>query len=221
MTFPEYQNILYFITAATLLIVIPGPAVLYIMAKSIEQGYKAGMISVLGIGLGGLVHVIAAGIGISAILVTSTTAFSILKYIGALYLIFLGVKKLLEKNTSQNGTNFNKNKKLTKVFYEGIMVNALNPKTAIFFFAFLPQFVTTSKGEVGSQIVFLGLLFILIATVSDFLYVLMSVRFSQWLRSSPTFLRVNKYIMAFVYVLLGLITLFIQQPSNEIEINTK
>ena len=211
---PDLENVLLFLAVATILIISPGPAVLYIVAKSIEQGYKAGIISVLGIGVGGLVHVIAAGFGISAILVTSATAFLALKYLGALYLIYLGVKKVLEKPaTDQQPTHIKK--RHSRIFYEGALVNIFNPKTAIFFFAFLPQFISLEKGGVTSQVVILGLLFILIAIFSDSLYVLLSGKIAFWIRTNRTYIKVHKYVIGLIYITLGLITLAVSQPSNK------
>jgi threonine/homoserine/homoserine lactone efflux protein len=211
---PDLENALLFLAVATILVISPGPAVLYIVAKSIEQGYKAGIISVLGIGLGGLVHVIGAGFGISAILVTSATAFLVLKYLGAVYLIYLGVKKMLEKPAIDQQPIHIK-KRHTQIFYEGVLVNIFNPKTAIFFLAFLPQFVSLEKGGVTSQIVFLGLLFIVIAVISDSLYVLLSGKIAFWIRTNKTYIKVHKYVIGFIYITLGLITLGVSQPSNK------
>ncbi|UZR95217.1 LysE family translocator [Chondrinema litorale] len=216
LVFPELENILLFITAATILIVIPGPAVLYIMAKSMEQGYKAGIASVLGIGLGGMVHVVAAGVGVSAILVASATAFSILKYLGAFYLIYLGIKKLFDKTPFHQQIQVEKKKVLSRIFYEGIIVNVLNPKAAIFFFAFLPQFISVGRGGVTSQIFILGFLFILIALASDLMYVFISGKFANWMRNSAFYAKFHKYIIGFIYIFLGLVTLTASQPSNNV-----
>ncbi len=215
ITLPELDNILLFLTAASIFIVIPGPAVLYVVAKSMEQGYKAGIVSALGIGMGGLVHVLAAGVGISALLVASATAFSILKYLGGIYLIYLGIRKLLDKNAVKPDVTFHKRQVLSKVFYEGVVVNALNPKVAIFFLAFLPQFVSVEKAGITSQIVFLGMLFILIAIVSDLLYVLISGRFALWIKKSPWYLKLHKYVMGSIYIFLGALTLAVSQPSGD------
>ncbi len=211
---PEPGNIMLFLTVATLLIVMPGPAVLYIMTKSIEHGYKAGIVSVLGIGVGGLTHVLFAGIGISAILVASATAFTIVKYLGAIYLIYLGIKKLTGKNSFNKKQSPGKKRQLSKIFYEGVLVNVLNPKTAIFFFAFLPQFVSLEKGGVTSQIIFLGLLFIATAILSDMLYVLISGRLGSWMKNNACYQRIQKYVIGTVYIMLGLLTLSMSQPSD-------
>ncbi len=212
MITPDFDNILFFLAAASLLILIPGPAVLYIMAKSIEQGYKAGIVSVLGIGVGSLVHITFAAIGISSILLASATAFSIVKYLGALYLIYLGVKKLLEKPLHKSPLANIKKQPFKNIFYEGILVNIFNPKTAIFFFSFLPQFISVERGGNASQILFLGILFTVFAVLSDMMYVLLSVKLSTWFSNSKKYIKRQKNLTGCIYITLGLITLTINQP---------
>ncbi len=141
-----------------MLLAIPGPAVLYVTSRTIGLGRSAGLVSALGIGVGTLVHVAAAAVGLSALLMSSAAAFSAVKYLGAAYLIYLGVQKLRREeylDPSQEAPRV----KLSRVFGQGIIVNILNPKTALFFFAFLPQFVDASRGNVALQILFLGTLF--------------------------------------------------------------
>ncbi|WP_420579806.1 LysE family translocator [Reichenbachiella sp.] len=213
MILPNPENILLFITAATILIVVPGPALLYIMTKSIEQGYKAGLASVLGVGVGAMVHVIAASVGISALLVASATAFSILKYGGAAYLIYLGIKKLTDKTTPIESVK-KERKSFSSIFYEGIVVNTLSPKSAIFFFAFLPQFISTDKGGTTSQILFLGLIFLIIAFVSDMCYVLVSGKLVKYFRTSTKFTTIQKYLSGSIYILLGLLTFMVNKPTS-------
>ncbi|WP_422362205.1 LysE family translocator [Reichenbachiella sp.] len=213
MILPSPENILLFIAAATILIVVPGPALLYILTKSIEQGYKAGLASVLGVGVGAMVHVMAAAVGISALLVASATAFSILKYGGAAYLIYLGVKKLTDK-TAPVAPVDNERKSLSKIFYEGIVVNTLSPKSAIFFFAFLPQFINADKGGTTSQILFLGLVFLVIAFVSDMCYVLLSGKLVKYFRTSTKFASIQKYLSGSIYIVLGLLTFMVNKPTS-------
>lgn len=212
MILPSPENILLFITAATILIVVPGPALLYIMMKSMEQGHKAGLVSALGVGVGAMVHVLAAAIGMSALLVASATAFSILKYGGAVYLIYLGVKKLLDKSTPISTVQTEK-KPLNKIFYEGIVVNTLSPKSAIFFFAFLPQFINTDKGGTTSQILFLGLVFLVIAFISDMTYVMLSGKLVKYFKNSSKFSSIQKYVSGSIYIVLGLLTFMVNKPS--------
>ncbi|MEP2026262.1 MAG: LysE family translocator [Reichenbachiella sp.] len=213
MILPSPENILLFVTAATILIVVPGPAVLYIMMKSMEQGYKAGLVSALGVGVGAMIHVVAAAVGISALLLASATAFSILKYGGAIYLIYLGIKKLRDKSTSLASVQTEK-KSLGKIFYEGIIVNTLSPKSGIFFFAFLPQFINADRGGTTSQILFLGMLFLAIAFISDMCYVLLSGKLVKYFRSSMRYVHMQKYLSAVIYITLGLLTFMVNKPGG-------
>jgi threonine/homoserine/homoserine lactone efflux protein len=141
---PTHSLLLLFVSAALVLLAIPGPAVLYVTSRSIGQGRSAGFISALGIGVGTLVHAAAAAAGLSALLMSSAMAFSVVKYLGAAYLIYLGIQKL-RREESLEPTQEAPRSKLSRVFGQGIIVNILNPKTALFFFAFLPQFVEASR----------------------------------------------------------------------------
>ena len=209
MTIPTLDNILIFASMAAILFVIPGPAVLYITAKSLEKGYKMGFISVLGIGLGALVHVAAVSLGLSAILLASPNAFTVLKYSGACYLIFLGIKKLVQRPQQVKQAIKSNNQGTLNVLLDGMIINILNPKTAIFFLAFLPQFVSLEKGHPTSQILFLGLIFIAIAALSNCTYVLISGEISSRLQHNSRFSWLGQYGMALVYFALGIFTLFL------------
>ncbi len=202
MPLPDPGTLALFAGAAVALLVIPGPAVLYIVAQSIEHGRGAGLVSMLGVQFGGLVHVTAAALGLSALLVSSAVAFNVVKYAGAAYLIFLGLRKLLRRERFET-TGERPPRRLDRLFAQGIVVNVLNPKTALFFFAFLPQFVDVSAGSVGLQIAILGVLFILIAMVSDGAYALAAGTASGWLRENPRFLRAERWISGTVLVGLG------------------
>ena len=207
MPLPDPGTLAVFVAAAVALLVVPGPAVLYIVSQSIEHGRTAGLVSMLGIQVGGLVHVAAAALGLSALLVQSSVAFNVVKYAGAAYLLFLGLRKLLRRERFEtNGEGPPRD--LNRLFVQGIVVNILNPKTALFFFAFLPQFVSVEKGSVGLQIAILGLLFILIAMVSDGLYALAAGTASDWLRGSRAFLRAERWVSGTVLVLLGVTAAF-------------
>ena len=194
-----------FAAAALALLVIPGPAVLYIVAQSIEQGRVAGLVSMLGIQVGALVHVTAAALGLSALLVQSALAFSAVKYAGAAYLVYLGLRKLLARERLDLGVE-RPPKALGRLFRQGIVVNVLNPKTALFFFAFLPQFVDPGAGSVGLQIGLLGLLFIAIALVSDGSYAVAAGTAAEWLRGRQGFVRAERWVSGSVLVGLGVTT---------------
>jgi threonine/homoserine/homoserine lactone efflux protein len=178
MPLPDPGTLALFAGAAILLLVIPGPAVLYIVTQSIEHGRSAGLVSMLGVQAGALVHVAAAALGLSALLVQSAVAYDVVKYAGAAYLVFLGLRKLLARERFET-TGERPPRRLDRLFAQGVVVNVLNPKTALFFFAFLPQFVDVGAGSVGLQIAMLGVVFILIAIVSDGLYAV--VRAERWM----------------------------------------
>lgn len=200
---PEFSTLLLFMVAAGVLLVTPGPAVLYIVARSIDQGRLAGFVSTLGIGVGTLFHVAAAALGVSALLVSSALAFNIVKYLGAAYLIYLGVRTLLTRQEPTQPQAF-VHKKLSHVFYQGVVVNLLNPKTALFFFAFLPQFANVERGNVALQILFLGTVLVVMGIFSDGLYALLAGTAGNWLRGNLGFLRAQRYFSGGVFIALGL-----------------
>ena len=202
---PELANLSLFITASLALLLVPGPAVLYIVARSVDQGRKAGFVSVLGIEVGTLFHIAAAALGLSALLASSALLFDIVKYLGAAYLIYLGVRKFTSKDELAQ-VNVQQRQNLGQIFKQGVVVNVLNPKTALFFFAFLPQFVDPSRGSVPLQIVILGMLFALMASVTDGLYALLAGTFGGWLKGNARFLRAQRYITGSVYIGLGVTT---------------
>jgi threonine/homoserine/homoserine lactone efflux protein len=205
VTFPDWSTLAVFSAAALLLLVIPGPAVLYIVAQSVSRGRLAGLVSMLGIQVGGLVHVAAAALGLSALVVHSAVAFNVVKYAGAAYLVFLGVRRLLGRDASaRDGVPHERRHR--SLFAQGIVVNVLNPKTALFFFAFLPQFVDVSRGDVAFQILVLGLVFIGLAIVSDGAYAVAAGSAAGWLNTRRGFSRAERYVSGTVLVGLGLAT---------------
>ena len=203
---PDTSTLLLFAAAALTLLVIPGPAVLYIVAQSVAHGRRAGIVSMFGIQAGGLVHVAAATIGLSSLLVSSATAFTVVKYAGAAYLVFLGLQRLLAREDDDAPESATA-RQLSRLFYRGAVVNVLNPKTALFFFAFLPQFVDPD-GPVAVQMLVLGLLFIALAIVSDGAWVLLAGTAGGWLRRSRRFLAAQRYVSGGVLVGLGVATAF-------------
>ena len=202
MTEPNYS---LFVIASLILLITPGPAVLYIVARSIEQGTRAGIVSALGMQLGGLVHVMGAAVGVSALLMSSAIAFAVLKYIGAGYLIFIGVKTLISARNVQTLTRV-EDAALQRVFREAVVVQIFNPKAAMFFFAFLPQFVSPSKGPVYVQLVALGVAYMAMAFATDCAYAAVAGRMSGWLRTSRKALRIQRQAAGATYIGLGLLT---------------
>jgi threonine/homoserine/homoserine lactone efflux protein len=201
---PDPSTLLLFAAAALALIVVPGPAVLYIVAQSIDRGRLAGFVSALGIAVGGLVHVTAAAIGLSSLLVSSATAFAVVKFAGAAYLIGLGLYTLFVRKEEPAAT-VPRERRLRRRFGQGVVVNVLNPKTALFFFAFLPQFVDPDKGSAALQIGILGLLFVALAVMSDSVWALVAGSASKRLRGSR-FFSVQRYVSGSVFVGLGALT---------------
>jgi threonine/homoserine/homoserine lactone efflux protein len=202
---PDPATLLVFGAAALALIVVPGPAVLYIVSQSIDRGRLAGFVSALGIAVGALVHVCAAAVGLSSILVSSATAFNVVKYAGAAYLVCMGLWTILRRRDDQPASAPSE-RRLRRRFGQGVIVNVLNPKTALFFFAFLPQFVDPEKGAAGLQIAVLGLVFVVIAVVSDSLWALAAGTASERLRGNRRFLSVQRYVSGSVFVGLGALT---------------
>lgn len=213
MPLPDVDNIVLFASMAVILIVIPGPAVLYILAKSVSEGTRAGFISVLGIGVGALVHVLLAAIGVSTVIIASPTTFNILKYVGVFYLLYLGVQKLHSTKTLTSIRISKVQTKNRQLFFEGMLINILNPKTAVFFLAFLPQFINIEKGNATFQIVFLGIIFIAIAAISNTSYALVSASIANWLKSNPSFYKKQHLLMAGIYLVLSVILLGMNYPS--------
>jgi threonine/homoserine/homoserine lactone efflux protein len=199
---PDASALLLFAAAALALAVVPGPAVLYIVAQSVDQGRAAGFVSALGISVGGLVHVLAATIGLSSLLASSATAFTIVKYAGAVYLIGLGIHRLLTREVLEDEIA-RPPRTRGRLFANGVVVNVLNPKTALFFLAFLPQFVEPGHGAASMQILMLGLLFVLIALCSDCTWALAAGTLGGWLRRSRWYLGVKRWFTGFVFIALG------------------
>jgi len=190
---PSAASIGVFAVAATLLLLTPGPAVLYVVARSVEQGRIAGLASVFGITTGTLVHVLASTLGLSALLASSALAFALVKYAGAGYLIYMGVRRILTKNGTQASPLKLPRRSLGRLYRDGFIVNVLNPKTALFFLAFLPQFVDPARGAVPMQIAFLGLLFTLMGLTSDGLYALVAGTAGRWVKRNGPYLRWERY----------------------------
>lgn len=208
------STIWLFVIAATVLLIMPGPAVFYIMARSIDQGKEAGLVSVLGVSLGGAVHVLAGAVGVSAILMTSATAFTIVKYLGAVYLVYLGCKTLFSKSRENHLDSSKTNhKKLWKIFYESVIVEVMNPKTALFFLAFFPQFITPSAGSVPVQFLLLGTIFIILAFINDSLYAILAASIRKWIVGKKGHSKVVNKITGYLYIVLGIFSAF-ASPSK-------
>lgn len=200
---PAPASLWLFAVAALVLLLVPGPAVLYIVTRSAAQGRRAGLASVLGVEVGSLVHSMAAAFGLSALLLTSALAFQVVKYAGAAYLIYLGVRALLSRE-EQNTEAAPAAASHLHLFARGFLVNLLNPKTALFFYAFLPQFVDPLRGAVQGQIFLLGLLFVVMATCTDSLYALLGSSVGRLLFRTQGFRRARRFVTGGIYIALGI-----------------
>ena len=201
---PDLASLAIFVAAALALLLTPGPAVLYIVARSIDQGRRAGLVSMLGVHAGTLVHIGAAAAGVSAILAASATAFGVVKYLGAGYLVYLGLRRLRHRAPAFAPVA-REQRRLRRAFWDGVVVNVLNPKTALFFLAFLPQFVDVSRGHVGLQTLTLGVIFVLLGLVTDGGYAVTAGAAAQWLRGHPRFVTSEPWISGSMYIGLGVV----------------
>ena len=162
---PASHTLLVFGAASLAFVMVPGPSVIYIVSRSLAEGRAAGIVSALGIQAGGLLHVLAATVGVSALLASSAEGFTVVKYAGAAYLVYIGTRRILDGDTGEDEDGAAPER--SRLFWQGVVVNALNPKTALFFLAFLPQFVDPDRGAVAPQVLVLGACFLVLATISD------------------------------------------------------
>ena len=201
----EFSQLYLFIGASLALLLVPGPAVLYITARSANQGRVAGLVSVLAIETANFLQAVAATLGLSAILLTSALAFDVVKYLGAAYLLYLGVRKLLVREEGEDGGEI-KAEPLGRIYWQGVAINLLNPKTALFYFAFLPQFVDPARGNVTTQTLLLGALFVGMACITDSMYALLTSSLAERLRGNRRYQKGQRYFAGLVYVGLGITT---------------
>ena len=199
---PHLSTILLFAAATMAVLLVPGPAVVYVVTRSVAQGRVAGLVSVLGIHCGTIGYVVATSAGLSALLKASATAFTVVKYLGAAYLIWLGIQKLRARGESDVDTEPAR-ASLPRIFAQGVVVNLLNPKTLIFFAAFLPQFVDPARGPVAFQLAFFGMAFIVLGIASDGSYALLSSALAGKLRRNSRNRRRLDRSSGVIYLLLG------------------
>lgn len=204
---PAWTTLILFLFAALGLLFIPGPAVLFIMTRSVDAGKRAGAISALGIATADLVHTTAAAFGLSALLMASALAFSIVKYLGAAYLIYLGIRTLLRRDEPHQ-TQRTKPRTLPHMFLQGMTVELLNPKTALFFLAFLPQFVNPVRGTPTLQFLLFGSLFAVLGLTSLAFYGLLAGTIATLLKRNTRFQRIQRYVTGSIYIALGLTAAF-------------
>ena len=199
---PTVETIILFMAAALALNVTPGPSILYVMSRSVGQGRTAGLVSALGLGAGSLIHAGAAALGLSVILAYSPLAYTVVKYLGAGYLVYLGVRILLVRDR-QLSTAVLAHVSLTRVFWQGVVTELLNPKIVLFFMSFLPQFVDPARGSVAGQTLFLGLLFHVTGVPINMLVAVVGGAIASWLSQNPVFERVRNGLAGAVLIGLG------------------
>jgi threonine/homoserine/homoserine lactone efflux protein len=206
---PDASTFALFVAAALALLLVPGPAVFYVVARSVEGGRITGLVSVLGIELGTLVHVVFAAAGLSAVLASSATAFSVVKWLGAAYLVWLGLQHILAREIDTETPQTGGETRLPRIFAQSVLVQVLNPKVALFFLAFLPQFVDPSRGAAWTQVMVLGATLALLGLFTDGLYALLGGTAGNWLRrkgENGSFRRLRRYVPGGVYTALGAAT---------------
>jgi threonine/homoserine/homoserine lactone efflux protein len=200
---PSGTTFALFCAAALALIVVPGPAVTYVVTPSLDKGRSAGLVSAVGVACGGLVHVVAATAGLSALIASSASAFTVVKLAGAAYLIALGLLRLAGPGEGDAEGLEPAHVPTRRLFWHGALVNVLNPKTALFFLAFLPQFVDPARGPVALQAALLGAVFVALATLSDSTYAVVAAALADHVRGSRRARHVKRYVSGSIFVALG------------------
>jgi threonine/homoserine/homoserine lactone efflux protein len=210
---PDIGSIITFGIASIALLLIPGPAVIYILNRSVSDGREVGLAAVAGLELGNFVHVIAASAGLSAVLATSATAFNTVKWLGAGYLVFVGVRTLLTRPAAVSGDSTSVS--LKRSFTQGVVVNTLNPKVALFFLSYLPQFIDADKGAAWSQALVLGTTFVIIGCCTDGMYALTASALRTKLLTGRTLPIVQRYVAGTVFVALGVMAATTSPASSK------
>lgn len=205
---PTIPTLLAFTLAALLLVVVPGPNLVYIITRGIDQGRRAAVVSALGVETGTLVHVLLTTIGLSAVIASSELLFTIIRFAGAGYLIWLGIVNIRSRPSDLSLDPDLPRMRLRRVYAQGVIVNVLNPKVAIFFLAFLPQFVDPDRGGAPLQILVLGIVLVLVGVASDMVYAAASGQIGTWLNARPAVARQRQRFSGVVYMLLGAVAAF-------------
>ena len=198
---PELSTIFAFCVATVALLLIPGPAVLYILNRSIADGRRVGLAAVAGLEVGDAIQVTFAAVGLSAVLAASATLFNIVKWAGVVYLVYTGVRTLLKVPTAVDADQAAVTTQ--QAFRQGIIVNALNPKTALFFLSIFPQFVDTNATHANLQSLFLGVIFVVLATIFNGSYSLMASGLRHLLLRGKTLPFIHRYVSGTLFVGLG------------------
>ena len=198
---PDLNSLISFAVASVALLVIPGPAVIYIVNRSVADGRQIGLAAVVGLELGTFMHVLAATVGLSAILATSENAFNVVKYLGASYLVFIGLRTLTRKPEAISTSASSMTQ--SQAFRQGFIINMLNPKIALFFLSFLPQFIDPNISSNARQSLILGSVFVLCGFVIDGIYALTASSLREVLVRGKALPFIQQYVAGVVFVLLG------------------
>ncbi|MER6914832.1 LysE family translocator [Streptomyces sp. NPDC000594] len=201
---PQAATLWWFLTASLALLIVPGPSVLYVTGRTLDQGSRAGLLSTVGLALGDLVQVLAAAVGLSALVASSETAFNVVKYIGAAYLLYLGIRRLRtpvtpidpEAGPAEPAAG-------GRILLDGLVVNALNPKSTLFFLAFFPAFIHSDRGPVWSQTLVLGLVFVIVGMLTNGCWGLLSMLVRGRAQQSKGFLHAQRYVGGGVFLALA------------------
>ncbi len=199
---PDASTVLIVALASLVLVVIPGPAVIYILTRSVSQGRTAGMVSAVGVNVGSAIHVVAAVAGLSLLLASSAYAYTVVKWLGVAYLAWIGVRTLLTDNAEFTAPEIDR-QSLRRIFAQGVLVNVLNPKVAIFFLAFLPQFIDQNSTNPALQTLVLGMTLVTIGLISDMVYALIGGGLGDLFRRRPGAASATRLIAGITYLALA------------------
>ena len=199
---PDFPVLAVFLLAMIALNLTPGPAMMYVVARSVGQGRAAGVVSALGVGAGTVAHTFLAALGLSAVLLSSAAAFQWVKFAGSAYLIYLGLR-LLRSRPETNAPPQATRESARRLFLQGFLTNLLNPKVALFFLAFLPQFVDPARGSVAVQMILLGLIYNCSATLAKLGVAFVSGSLATWFQGAPGFARWQRRFTGGTFILLG------------------
>ena len=199
----DWTRFFLFLTAAVMLAIAPGPGMLYVLARSLAGGKREGVLSAFGTFLGGMVHVIAAALGVSIILAKSAAAFATVKYVGAAYLCFLGVRMILDARKEKTADVLDVSPSARNPLWQGVATEVFNPKTALFFLSFIPQFVNRAGGHVFLQFVALGTISVVLNTTADLIVIALAGPLGARIRSSATFRRRQRTVTGAIMIGLG------------------
>jgi len=198
------MNLIQFTFASILLTLMPGPDIIFVVTQSVTQGKKSGIMIALGLCTGLIFHISAAALGLSLLIYNSEIAFTILKYIGAAYLIYLGILALVDRNKNSFDLDFKDKKEVKKLYSKGILMNILNPKVSLFFLAFMPQFIKTDQANISLQIIILGLIFIIQAILIFIAVSYLADKLASKLLKNMRASKVLNWIKSLIYLGIGI-----------------